>query len=97
MLLSEETNIVAAAIAESPETQEQNFLSIQLEIDSLQEETEAGMEKEWLFRLLVTETGHTLDHVPPHSDVCSAESCCGCMCCVWLISLVVIRMSGLST
>jgi hypothetical protein len=54
-----------------------NFLSVQLEIDCLHGETEAGMEKEGLFRLLVTKTGHILNHVPPHLDACSAESCCG--------------------
>lgn len=56
------------------------------------------MEKEGLFRLLVTETGHILNQIPPPLDMCSAESRCGLhVCCVWLTSLVVIRMSGLST
>lgn len=35
------------------------------------------MGKEWVFGLLVTETGHLLHHVPHHLDVCRAESCHG--------------------
>lgn len=35
------------------------------------------MDREWLFRWLMAETGHILSHVPPHSDVGSAESCHG--------------------